>query len=210
MAVTVVCVCLRLFEIFLRPSHISVDPYLRGWISSNLSAGDLMTSGMVGTVVQSKHAEFREGDRVFAYAHWATVTQADPSDRKAQVFKLPDEKNIPSSAYLGCLVRTEGKQGDSDPADSALALSLAGSLRPFSAQLSDPAVAACLSCSSLTCLCCFSLRMIDARAGHARSHCVFRTEIRRALQEGRRRAGAAQWQRERSNAHLFIQPVSAT
>ena len=116
MAAAVVCVCLRLFEIFIRPSHISVDPYLRGWAVSNLSAGDPMTSGMVGTVVQSKHNEFREGDRVFAYAHWATVTQADPSDRKAQVFKLPDEKNISPSAYLGCLVRVEGKQGD--PADS--------------------------------------------------------------------------------------------
>ena len=123
MAAAVVCVCLRLFEIFIRPSHISVDPYLRGWAVSNLSAGDPMTSGMVGTVVQSKHNEFREGDRVFAYAHWATVTQADPSDRKAQVFKLPDEKNISPSAYLGCLVRVEGKQGD--PADSRC---LAGSL----------------------------------------------------------------------------------
>jgi hypothetical protein len=187
--VAVVCT-VRPVEIFIRPSHISVDPYLRGWAVSNLSAGDLMTSGMVGTVVQSKHAEFREGDRVFAYAHWATITQADPSDRKAQVFKLPDEKNIPPSAYLGCLVTTQGKQGDA--ADSrSLAGSLSRSLRPFSAQPSDPAVAACMSCSSLTCLCCFALRLLDACAGHARSHCVFRPEIRRALQEGRRRAGAA-------------------
>lgn len=64
-----------------------------------------MTSGMVGTVAQSKHAQFREGDKVFCYANWATVAQADPAQRQAQVIKLPDEKNIPPSAYLGCLVR---------------------------------------------------------------------------------------------------------
>lgn len=97
-------------QIFVRPSHISVDPYLRGWMESNLSEHDVPTSGMVGKVVQSKHDQFREGDAVFCYAHWATITQADPNDRKAQVFKLPDVKNIPPSAYLGCLVRSMGNR----------------------------------------------------------------------------------------------------
>jgi NADPH-dependent curcumin reductase CurA len=90
-------------NIFVRPSFISVDPYLRGWAIADLSEGDPMTSGMVGTVAQSKHAQFREGDKVFCYANWATVAQADPAQRQAQVIKLPDEKNIPPSAYLGCL-----------------------------------------------------------------------------------------------------------
>ena len=135
-----------------------MDPYLRGWAVSNLSKGDLMTSGMVGTVVQSKHDQFREGDSVFCYAHWATVTQADPSDRKAQVFKLPDEKNIQPSAYLGCLVRTEGKQGD--PADSrSLALSLAETF-VHAAQRSSCCLFELVKSHLLTLLChCLLLRV---------------------------------------------------
>jgi NADPH-dependent curcumin reductase CurA len=62
-------------------------------------------SGMVGRVEASKHGDFKEGQPVFCYGHWATLTQVNPADKKAQVLKLPDAKQVPvkPSAYLGAL-----------------------------------------------------------------------------------------------------------
>jgi NADPH-dependent curcumin reductase CurA len=92
-------------QILVRPSFISVDPYLRGWLVNELQEGHPMKSGMVGRVHSSKHEDFKKGQSVFCYGQWATLTQVDPADRKAQVLKLPEPEQlaVKPSAYLGAL-----------------------------------------------------------------------------------------------------------
>lgn len=77
-----------------------------GWLVHELQEGDVMKSGMVGRVQSSKHSDFKEGQLVSCYGHWATLTLVDPADKKAQVLKLPepDQLAVKPSAYLGALV----------------------------------------------------------------------------------------------------------
>jgi hypothetical protein len=101
-----------------------------GWLVNELQEGDLMKSGMVGRVHSSKHGDFKEGQSVFCYGHWATLTQVDPADRKAQVLKLPEPEQlaVKPSAYLGALVNTRmNTEDDRTAASQAPAVRAPGS-----------------------------------------------------------------------------------
>jgi NADPH-dependent curcumin reductase CurA len=63
-------------EILVRNIFLSVDPAMRGWVSAvaNYSEpgalGAVMRSLAAGRVVESKHPEFRAGDRVAGWFGW--------------------------------------------------------------------------------------------------------------------------------------------
>src|SRR5947208_6334794 len=63
-------------EVLLRTLYLSLDPYMRGRMSDApsyappMGVGEVMVGGTVGRVETSKHPEYREGDRVLAYAGW--------------------------------------------------------------------------------------------------------------------------------------------
>lgn len=65
-------------QILLRTLYLSLDPYMRGRMSSAKSyakpveLGDVMVGGTICIVEQSRHPEFQVGDRVVAYTGWQT------------------------------------------------------------------------------------------------------------------------------------------
>src|SRR3977135_2865014 len=63
-------------EVLLRTLYISVDPYLRGRMREGRSyvapfeIGDVITSSVVGEVVESRSPEFQPGDIVTGMLGW--------------------------------------------------------------------------------------------------------------------------------------------
>jgi len=65
-------------EVLVRPSYISLDPYLaiqvygRPVRGTSIGPGGPMRSRMVGTVLESRHADFQPGDMVRGIGPWQT------------------------------------------------------------------------------------------------------------------------------------------
>jgi NADPH-dependent curcumin reductase CurA len=63
-------------ELLLRSVYLSLDPYMRGRMSDAPSyappveVGAVMIGQTVSVVVESRHRDFREGDRVLAHSGW--------------------------------------------------------------------------------------------------------------------------------------------
>jgi NADPH-dependent curcumin reductase CurA len=63
-------------QVLVRVLYLSFDPTQRGWIEDRPSylppvqIGEVMRAGAVGEVVESKHADFRPGDRVQGLFGW--------------------------------------------------------------------------------------------------------------------------------------------
>ncbi|CCI82884.1 NADP-dependent oxidoreductase [Corynebacterium otitidis] len=95
-------------EVRVKNTFISVDPYMRGRMSDAPSyippfeLGKVMAGGAVGRVVESRSSDFSEGDLVQSQYGWRTVAQGPAGD----FTKLPDNDDIPESAYLGILGMT--------------------------------------------------------------------------------------------------------
>ncbi|QNB08927.1 NADP-dependent oxidoreductase [Herbaspirillum frisingense] len=91
-------------QILLRGEWLSLDPYMRGRMSDAPSYAPpvdidgVMTGGVVSSVVASRHADFKEGERVMAYTGWQEYAISDGSG----VNKLPVDFAHPSHA-LGVL-----------------------------------------------------------------------------------------------------------
>ena len=79
-------------QILLKQTHMSLDPAMRGWISADrgsyippVELGDIMRSSGVATVVESKNANFAEGDQVAGLIGWTEYAVSDG----ARLNKLP-------------------------------------------------------------------------------------------------------------------------
>src|SRR5690606_6430721 len=63
-------------QLLLRTVYLSLDPYMRGRMSAGPSyaapveVGDVMVGGTVSRVVESRHADYREGDWVLSGNGW--------------------------------------------------------------------------------------------------------------------------------------------
>ncbi len=71
-------------QILLKQTHMSLDPAMRGWMSEDrgsyippVELGDIMRSSGVGTVVESKHEGFAEGDMVAGLIGWTEYAVSD-------------------------------------------------------------------------------------------------------------------------------------
>lgn len=91
-------------EVLVKVSHLSLDPAMRGWMNAGRSyippveLGEVMRAGGAGTVVQSKHPAFREGDKVTGITgvqEYATV--------KGERLQKVDASKVPLESYLGGL-----------------------------------------------------------------------------------------------------------
>lgn len=94
-------------EILLETAYISVDPYLRGRMSSAKSyvapfeVGQPISSGIVAKVIASKNEKFKEGDYVSGLLAWKTKQIAT-----GEGLNKVDANKIPLSAYLGVVGMT--------------------------------------------------------------------------------------------------------
>ncbi len=91
-------------EFLLKQEYISLDPAMRGWMNDAKSyippvqIGEVMRAGSIGTVIESKHPEFKVGD---VLSGWGGVQQYLVST--GQGFFKVDANLAPMPVYIGTL-----------------------------------------------------------------------------------------------------------
>ena len=91
-------------EFLIRHHYISLDPAMRGWMNDTRSyippvaLGDVMRSGSIGEVIESKHPVYKVGDFVTG---WGGVQQYTVTDG-ANWYKV-DPNLAPLPVYIGTL-----------------------------------------------------------------------------------------------------------
>jgi hypothetical protein len=89
-------------QVLIKNDWLSLDPYMRGRLSSAKSyakgaeIGAVMVGGTVGTVVESLSNKFKVGDQVLGNTGWQLYAAQD----ELSIRKI-DTSKVPSSAYLG-------------------------------------------------------------------------------------------------------------
>ena len=92
-------------QFVIRNIYMSLDPYMRGMMNPQrsyaapLEPGDVMAARVVGQVTASNHADYQEGDYVFAMARWEEYSLLDGSETVRHV----DPALAPISWNLGVL-----------------------------------------------------------------------------------------------------------
>jgi NADPH-dependent curcumin reductase CurA len=92
-------------QLLVRNEFLSVEPAMRGWVSAvaNYSEpvriGEVMRSFAAGTVVASRHPDFREGDQVMGMFGWQQFAVSDGASVRRKV----KETDLPLSLSLGVL-----------------------------------------------------------------------------------------------------------
>ncbi|MDH5579600.1 MAG: NADP-dependent oxidoreductase [Betaproteobacteria bacterium] len=91
-------------EVLVKNHWLSLDPYMRGRMSQQKSyvkgveIGEVMTGETAGEVVESKHPNFRPGDKVTAPAGWQLYWSG-----KGELLTKVDASKVSLSYFLGCL-----------------------------------------------------------------------------------------------------------
>ncbi|MRG85109.1 NADP-dependent oxidoreductase [Salinibacillus xinjiangensis] len=94
-------------EVVIRTLYLSVDPYMRGRMSTAKSyvapfeVNEVISGGIVGEVVQSKSDSLQVGDKVTGMLGWQKFNTVD-----ASTVRKVDDSLAPLSAYLGILGTT--------------------------------------------------------------------------------------------------------
>ena len=112
-------------EVFVRTLYISVDPYLRGRMREGKSyvppieVGQVIQSGVIGKVVESRAPEFKQGDLVTGMLGWRLYNLAKTPElrkidpRLAPVTTALGVLGMPGlTAYFGLLDIGEPKEGE--------------------------------------------------------------------------------------------------
>lgn len=92
-------------EVLVRNSFLSVEPAMRGWVSAvanysePVALGAVMRSLAAGTVIESRHPDWRPGDRVTGMFGWQDFAAVRP----AAIQRRIDADDLPLSAALGVL-----------------------------------------------------------------------------------------------------------
>jgi len=91
-------------EVLVKNQWLSLDPYMRGRMSQQKSyvkgveIGEVMTGETAGEVVESKHPNFKPGDKVTAPAGWQLYWSG-----KGDSLTKVDASKVSLSYFLGCL-----------------------------------------------------------------------------------------------------------
>jgi hypothetical protein len=91
-------------EVLVKNHWLSLDPYMRGRMSQQKSyvkgveIGDVMTGETAGEVVESKHPQFKPGDKVTAPSGWQLYWGG-----KGELLTKVDASKVSLSYFLGCL-----------------------------------------------------------------------------------------------------------
>jgi NADPH-dependent curcumin reductase len=92
-------------QFLVRNEYLSVEPAMRGWVSAvaNYSTpvgiGEVMRAFSAGTVVASRHPNYRDGDAVMGMLGWQEYAVSDGSTITRKV----KERDLPLSLSLGVL-----------------------------------------------------------------------------------------------------------
>ena len=92
-------------EVLVRNSFLSVEPAMRGWVSAvanysePVAIGAVMRSLAAGTVIESRHPDWRPGDRVAGMFGWQEFAAVKPSAIQRRI----DDDGLPMSTALGVL-----------------------------------------------------------------------------------------------------------
>src|SRR5262245_49837179 len=92
-------------QFLVRNEYLSVEPAMRGWVSAvaNYSTpvgiGEVMRSFSAGTIVASRHPDYREGDAVMGMLGWQDYAVSNGS----MITRKVKERDLPLSLSLGVL-----------------------------------------------------------------------------------------------------------
>jgi NADPH-dependent curcumin reductase CurA len=92
-------------QFLVRNEYLSVEPAMRGWVSAvanystPVAIGDVMRAFSAGTIIASRHPNYREGDAVMGMLGWQDYAISDGSNITRKV----KEKDLPLSLSLGVL-----------------------------------------------------------------------------------------------------------
>jgi NADPH-dependent curcumin reductase CurA len=92
-------------QLLVRNEFLSVEPAMRGWVnalanySQPVGIGEVMRSFAAGTVVASRHPDYREGDKVMGMFGWQELAVSDGASVRRKV----READLPLSLSLGVL-----------------------------------------------------------------------------------------------------------
>ena len=92
-------------QILVRNRFLSVDPAMRGWISTvanyaqPVGIGEVMRSFAAGEVIESRHPNYARGDQVVGMLGWQTHAAVSP----ATITRKVTEHDVPLSASLHVL-----------------------------------------------------------------------------------------------------------
>ena len=98
---------LRENQVLVRNHYLSLDPYMRGRMNDAKSYAvpqeldRVMGGGTVGEVVESKHANYKPGDKVVGMGGWQQYALVDGST--PGMLRKVDTTRVPLSAYLGAV-----------------------------------------------------------------------------------------------------------
>src|SRR5215472_12409660 len=130
-------------QFLVRSLYLSVDPYMRGRMNDAPSyappvqIGEVMTGGVVGRVMESRHPRFAEGDIVMGYFGWQEyavsngegVTKVDPA--LAPISTALGVLGMPGlTAYFGLL-----EIGKANPGETVLVSGAAGAVGSCAGQI---------------------------------------------------------------------------
>lgn len=91
-------------EVLVKNHWLSLDPYMRGRMSQQKSyvkgveIGEIMTGETAGEVLESKHPNFKPGDKVTAPSGWQLYWSG-----KGDLLTKVDASKVSLSYFLGCL-----------------------------------------------------------------------------------------------------------
>lgn len=115
-------------HVLVKITHLSFDPSMRGQIAENpgyaaaVPIGGVMRSMAAGEVIQSRHPDYREGDRVTGMFGWQQFAAVNPSEQHLQLKKIATHVTVEAAlsvlnatgltAYFGMLEVGRPKPGD--------------------------------------------------------------------------------------------------
>ena len=131
-------------QILVRNRFLSVEPAMRGWVSTvanyaqPVGIGEVMRSFAAGEVIESRHPDYAPGDRVVGMFGWQTLAAVSAAtiSRKANDDDVPLSASLHVlgltglTAYFGLLDIGQPEQGDTVVVSTA-----AGSVGSFVGQI---------------------------------------------------------------------------
>ena len=94
-------------QVLVRHHFLSLDPYMRGRMNEGKSYAQpqpldaVMIGGTVGEVVESRHPQYRAGDKVVGMGGWQEYSIVDAT--QPGLMRKVDTTHIPLTAYLGAV-----------------------------------------------------------------------------------------------------------
>jgi len=130
-------------EFLIKQNYMSLDPAMFGWMSPDTNSyippvelGAVMRSSGVGEVVESRHPDFKTGDRVMGMMGWQEYFLSNGQGINKVKAPLPDETILSVFALPG-LTATQGLYGVGKPkkGETLIVTGAAGSVGSLVGQL---------------------------------------------------------------------------